>query len=202
MPFVVEDGTGLPDATSFITLAFFKEYADDRGRDYSAHTDAAIEQAIVRGTFYLSESFRWKGVRKRLRNNENGYQALAWPRYGVYDRESSYYDYARDGTYYGPGSSYGLYGSYVDADSIPREVQWATCEAGLYELDNPNALQPAYIAHDRVKMEKAGPVAITYDTSRQDAWGARPILLIVTDLVGPFLDTSQGSRLFGRAARG
>ncbi len=200
MPFVTEDGTGLPDATSFITLAFFKQYADDRGRDYSAHNDTAIEQAIARGTFYLSESFRWKGVRKRLRNNAAGYQALAWPRYGVYDRQSSYYDYV-DG-YYTPNYGYGLYGSYVDDDVIPREVQWATCEAALYELDNPNALQPAYTPHDRVKMERAGPVAVTYDTSRQDAWGARPVLLVIMDLIGQFLSDRGGNRLSGQAVRG
>lgn len=197
MPFVVETGEGLVNATSFITLAFFKQYCDDRGRDYAAHTDAAIEQAIVRGTFYLSESFRWKGVRKNLRNDVDGYQALAWPRYGVYDREGTFY--GTEG--YVDGHGYG-FGVYVADDSVPREVQWATCEAALYELANPNGLQPSYIAHDRVKMERAGPVAVTYDTSRQDAWGARPVLLVVMDLIGQFVSSQGGNRLSGVAVRG
>ena len=184
-----------------MSVDFFKEYADDRGRDYSAHTDTAIEQAIVRGTFYLSESFRWKGVRKRLRNNENGYQALAWPRYGVYDRQSSYYDYV-DG-YYTPNYGYGLYGSYVADDVIPREVQWATCEAALYELDNPNALQPAvYAARPRADgARRAGGGDVRYVAAGRLGRAAR-----VVGHHGPDRAISErirgGNRLSGQAVRG
>lgn len=207
MPLVVEDGTGKPTANAFISNAFATEYWQDRGRGTRGTEDdgeypfvvgsttysiGQVDSAIIRATFYLSESFHWKGIRtfgrNSTRNDEERFQALEWPRFGVYDDEGAYVPSS------GPGS-------------IPRRLQWATAEAAFYELENPQALQPAYVAHDRVKMEKAGPVAITYDTSRQDASGARPVLLAVQDLIAEFLDTGAGggaggSRFSSQAVRG
>ncbi len=216
MPLIVEDGTGREDANAFISHVYALQYWVERGRGtvpgktdhpssfadddpllvgQTSYVAAQIDAAIVRATQYLSESFRWKGYRTYGRNSTRDgvdhFQALAWPRYGVYDREGAYV----------PNSGEG---------SIPRRLKWATAEAAFYELENPSALQPAYTAHDRVKMEKAGPVAVTYDTSRQDAYGARPVLLLVQDLIGEFLDTAAGgggggaggSRVSSLAVRG
>ena len=176
---IVEDGTGRTDANAFVSLEFFARYCQERGRSLTPYTQTEHCQSIIRATEYLSESFHWKGIRKNGRNDSDGYQALAWPRYGLYDRENN----------------------WVSSDSIPREIQWATCEAAYYELANPDALQPAYTPHDRPKMLKAGSVAITYDTSRKDAWGARPTLLILQDLVGEFLSSSGGNLRSGRTSR-
>ena len=214
MSLIVEDGTGRVDANAFIGHGYALQYWSERGRgiwvvvgtkddpnvpsirdddtftaDKIDYTAAQIDAAIIRATQYLSESFKWKGYRTYGRNSkrdgEDHFQALAWPRYGVYDDEG----------FYVPNSGEG---------SIPRRLKWATAEAAFYELQNPSALQPVYTAHDRVKMEKAGPVAVTYDTSRQDAYGARPDLLIVKDLIGEFLDAaaSGGSRVSSLAVRG
>ena len=179
MALIVEDGRGLLDADSFITLDYGRTYWTSRGYEFSTCTELQQEAAVRRATHYLSESFRWKGLRRYDRNDSHGYQALAWPRYGVYDRE----------------------GAYVEDDVIPRELMQATAEAAWYEMNDPEGLQPAYVAHDRVRMEKAGPVAITYDTSRQDAWGARPVLLSVLDLISEFLDERAGNRYSGVSIR-
>ncbi len=176
--FRVENGEGLPDANAFVSLTYFKTYQIDHGRSTSDYTDPQMQSAIIRGTQYLSESFRWKGRRRNTRWQQN-FQRLAWPRYGVFDHE----------------------GAWVRDDSIPRELQWATCEASWYELENPHGLQPAYTPHDRVKMEKAGPVSVTYETSRRDPAGSRPVLLIIYDLVGEFIDPYAGNQYSGHAIR-
>lgn len=185
MALVVEDGNpiwGKPNANAFDSLANVKARWTALGRDFSSYSDAQIEAAIIRATAWLSESFTWKGWRRHGRNSREGYQALAWPRYGVYDRE----------------------GSYVDDEEIPIEIRWATAEAAWHELQEPESLNPAYTPHGREKKLRAGPVEIEYDLSRQDATGARPVLLAVTDLVAEFLNTAtgSGSRYSSLAVRG
>lgn len=180
MAIVVEDGTGLTNADAFISVAFFKEYHDARGNDYSDYANAALEQAIVRATDFISESHHWAGYKVKERGHRDGEQALAWPRSYVVDRN----------------------GYSVANDEVPTEVQKATAEVAFYEAGTPGGMQPTYVAHDRVASEKVGPLSIEYDLSRRDAEGARPVLLIVRDLIGQFLARGAGNRLAGSAVRG
>ena len=193
---VLEDGTGKENANSFVSLADAKARWILQGRA-SDHTDsddnsigvtvngtdyldAAIEAAIIRATFYISESFQWAGYKRWGRRTSNSrFQALAWPRYGAYDDE----------------------GLPIDNDEIPREIVWATIEVALYELENPGGLQPTYTATDRVMEEQAGSVRVKYDVSQKNEYAARPVLLSVQDLIGPFL-RKTGGRLSGATARG
>ena len=181
--FIVETGSGLSNANSFITVAFAKEYWLARGRSVvtpTPYTDTVIQEALVRGTQYISESHRWKGFRRRQRHSTEGFQALEWPREDVLDRE----------------------GNWVPSYEVPREVKQATAEAGWYELQNPHGLQPSYISHGRIKSQMVGNLKIEYDVSRKDASGARPVLLIIRDLIGEFLNPAYSNRLSGRAVRG
>ncbi|MEB3419910.1 DnaT-like ssDNA-binding protein [Salipiger marinus] len=182
MPIVVEDGTGKTDATAFISLAYFKAYCDARGHTYGAD-DTLIEQAIVRATAYLSDSYRWAGERIRGRSAIGGGQALAWPRSDVVDDD----------------------GYSVPADSVPDEIQRATAEVARRELSTPGAMTPDYTPSERVKSKtvKAGPVssATEYDLSRTDADSVRPVLLVVRDLIGPLLARGGGSMIQGSAVR-
>lgn len=179
MAITVENGTGLTNADALISLVYFKEYHDARGNDYSAYADAALEKAIVRATDFMSESHHWAGYKLKERGHQDGEQALAWPRTYVVDRN----------------------GYSVDIDVVPTEVQKATAEVALYEAGTPGGMQPTYVAHDRVKSEKVGPLATEYDLSRKDAEGARPVLLIVRDLIGQFLAKGANNRLAGTAVR-
>jgi hypothetical protein len=79
MALVVEDGTGLPNADSYISVAEYKAYADGRGYDYSALTDAQLEQKLREGTQFIDTIQRFKGI--QLVST----QALEWPRSGAYD---------------------------------------------------------------------------------------------------------------------
>ena len=182
MAFVLEDGSGLTNSNAFVSVAAFKTYADDRGLVYSGtYSDAQIEQAIVRATDYLSNSFAWQGFRVKERNDSAGAQALAWPRTSVLDSA----------------------GYTLDSESLPWELENATCEVAWHELANNRAMAPAYDAHGRAKIEKVGPLMTEYDLSRLDPDGARPELLAVRDLIGQFLEQGAlgGSRLSGEASR-
>jgi len=75
MAIVVEDGTVVPTANSYVSLAEFKGWADDRGITYG--TDSAISQQLFRATDYF-ESLSFKGVK----HTED--QPLQWPRDDVY----------------------------------------------------------------------------------------------------------------------
>jgi hypothetical protein len=79
MALVVEDGTGLSDAESYISVAQYKAYADGRGYDHSALSDTQIEQKLREGAQFVDTIGRFKGV--QLVST----QALEWPRSGCID---------------------------------------------------------------------------------------------------------------------
>lgn len=180
MTITVEDGTGKVDADAFVSLADFKLYCDGRGKDYSAYADAALEQAIVRASDYLSNGFSWKGYKVNPRGASGGEQALAWPRTGVVDAN----------------------GYSVASDSVPLEIEKATYEIAAVEMVTPGAMQPTYTPSERVKREKVGPLETEYHISDTSPQSARPVLLSVRDLIGGLLSTSGGSRIVGAAYRG
>lgn len=179
MTLVVEDGTGKTDANAFASLAYCKTYWTGRARTHDTFSDAVLEAAIIRATDHLSDGYRWRGYKLKERGHPDGEQALAWPRSYVWDRN----------------------GYSVAQDEVPAEIQKATAEIALYEAGSPNAMQPIYNPHGRVKSERVGELAVTYDMSRTDADGARPVLLAVRDLVSEFLEPGAGSMLSGGSFR-
>ena len=180
MTFTLEDGTAKTDANAFVSVTAFKAYCDLRGVSYSAYSDEQLEQAIVRGTDYLSEGFSWKGTKVKPRGTTGGEQALAWPRYNATDRN----------------------GYTVESDSVPWEVVRATCEVAIAEMASPGVMQPTYTPSERVKRERVDKLEVEYHVSNTSPQSARPILLRVRDLIGGLLDTTGGSRIVGTAYRG
>lgn len=167
MSLTVEDGSGLSDADALISLAYWKTYADALGWAYSpTYSDTQIEQAIRRGSRYVSDAFTFKGV-KLLRA-----QAFAWPRYGVCDAD----------------------GWPINSDEVPIQVQRAVAEASWRELQSADSLRPDVTMTDRVKSEQVGPLAVTYaDASGPNA--ARPDVKIIRDLLRGLLAAGGGVQL-------
>lgn len=82
MSLIVDDGTGLSTAESYISVADADTYiAAYKGADatWDAATDATKEIAARQATQYLDGFYSWKGV------TLTSTQALDWPRTGVYD---------------------------------------------------------------------------------------------------------------------
>ena len=75
MAFVVEDGTGLSTATSFVSVAEADTYFSDRASTaWAALDDTAKQAALVTASEYVSTAFEYIG------NKVQTAQALAWPR--------------------------------------------------------------------------------------------------------------------------
>lgn len=78
MAFVVEDGTGKPDATAYCDVAFADSYFADEGGNsaWTAANPAQKQNAIVKATRYIDQRFAklFRGVQSTNR------QALQWPR--------------------------------------------------------------------------------------------------------------------------
>src|SRR5687767_15226190 len=112
MAIIVEDGTGLSTAESYITVAYADTYHTDRGQTTWTGTDAAKEAALRRALAYLDGRYgpRFNGLRKLGRD-----QALMWPRVGASDSE----------------------GWLIDDTVIPAELKRAQAEAALRELEEP-----------------------------------------------------------------
>ena len=64
MPLVVQNTLGnATGANSYVSLAFFKQYALDYGHDISSYSDTELEQALVRARLYIDTRFQYLGAR-------------------------------------------------------------------------------------------------------------------------------------------
>ena len=173
---IVEDGTGLSTAESYITVAYADTYHSDRGETSWSGTDAAKEAALRRALAYLDGRYgpRFNGLRRLGRE-----QALMWPRVGASDSE----------------------GWIIDSDVIPEELKRAQAEAALRELEEPGSLAPDVSTAGSVTMvrEKVGPLetetqyATTGSSGSSVAERTRPFIQTLDDLLSPLLRGVGGS---------
>lgn len=111
MAIIVEDGTGLPNSESYVSVSDATTYHANRGNSAwtALATDALREQALRKATDYLMQAYRsrWKGYRTKPST-----QALDWPRQGVVVDDAYLIE-------------------YVDDNIIPDELKNACCELAL-----------------------------------------------------------------------
>lgn len=101
--FIEEDGSGKPDATSYVSLDFFKQYWFNADYNYGTLSDNGVYRLLNRASAYIDNNYR-KGF-PGYRQYED--QALEWPRTGAYYLDK--YD--------------------IDESLVPVEIKNATCEA-------------------------------------------------------------------------
>jgi len=107
MAFVVEDGTGLETATSYISEAFVDGYHLDRGNSkWEDFSSAEKQSALIRASDYVDKRFgkRFVGFRERKE------QALEWPRMDAFDADGFLLN---------------------SVDDVPRNLQKAVAEYAL-----------------------------------------------------------------------
>lgn len=143
MAIVVEDGSGLSNSNSYISVAdadTYLTYNDHIIATWTALSTTEKENALIRATMYLDRYMNWNGYKV---NSEN---ALRWPRSNVKD----------------------LDGFYFSISEIPEQVQRAVAELGYLlsqsDLDDDPAskgISEVTVDVIRVKFDKtdrSGPV--------------------------------------------
>jgi len=102
--FVLETGTGITGATSYVDITELKQYFFDNEYDFDSLTDIDIQRLANKATLYIDSNYQssWPGY---VQTED---QALLWP------RSSGYY----------------LTGYEIAEDTIPKEVKDAVCEMG------------------------------------------------------------------------
>ena len=109
MAFVVEDGTGLSTANSYVSLAEWTTYNTDRNNTEAlAYSDAAVQGALIYATEYLDQQYDWYSLAQSTT------QALGWPRAAFYIRDNK----------------------YIAGDSVPQPIKNATIELAIAHLSN------------------------------------------------------------------
>lgn len=108
---VVEDGTGLANADSYISVADADDYHDLLGNTSWTGADATKEHALRKATQYIQQVYfdRWDGYRK------TSAQALDWPREDVQIKGLRFVE-------------------YVASTTIPQEVKNACASLALRAL--------------------------------------------------------------------
>jgi hypothetical protein len=106
MALIIEDGTVVVGANSFVTLAEARAYTSDRGIDLPVD-GVEVEQALVKaGDYLLSLEQKFKGERL------TSAQSMVYPRMGAT-----------------------LFGDYVASDTIPQQVKDAQIVLASYAAD-------------------------------------------------------------------
>lgn len=140
MPFVVEDGTGRADATSFCSVADADAYLGSASTTWQSSTTATKQTALEQATRFIAQTYdgEWIGTR-RLEG-----QALPWPRSCAYDSD----------------------GFSVGYSSVPRAVRDATIEAARRHVEG-TVLSPDQDGGGSTRKEElaVGPIRISTEFS-------------------------------------
>lgn len=129
---VVEDGTGVADANSYVSVADARTYASNRGIVLPSDDDE-VAAMLIRSTDYLeAQECRYQGKRT------SSSQSLAWPRTGVF-----------------------LNCDEVPSNVIPKSLIAAQVQLAM-AINAGFDLQPNVSPQDYVTREKVGPIETEY----------------------------------------
>jgi len=133
MAFVVENGTGLSNSNSYISVADADSYFTDRNKtDWISKSEAEKKAALIEATRFIDGNYLWTG---HIKYND---QSLGWPRILVCDDE----------------------GRNIDSDTIPERVKFATCELAYEALTK--SLSPALPRGGEIKRRKVSSLEVEY----------------------------------------
>ena len=152
--FVVEDGTGLANSTSYAALDFANAYAATnpfQASTWNGLSDAAKQNLLMFATRTLDNRFQWAGEKAFA------VSALRWPRYGAYDRD----------------------GFPVNPRAVPVEVQEATVEMAIYLMQDD---WTAPRAEDQFKELDVDVITVKYNTDYRRGYMPDSVVQILDTL--------------------
>lgn len=173
MALIVEDGTGLLMADSYVDLETAEAYHASYGNVNWTGDETDKETALRRASRYIDARYR-----SRLPGSRSlATQRLLWPRRNVLWDD----------------------GTAMAYDSLPTALVSAVCEAALLELQTPGTLNPVIVPGEQVQSETVGPLSTTYRSSGNATRDARPVVTLIDDIMAPLLDSDSLSRVAKRA---
>lgn len=125
---IVEDGTIVPNANSFVTVAEADEYLQANIHVWPVWSDLSEESKealLIWATRYLDQRAIWKG---RKTNNTS---ALRWPRTGVKDAD----------------------GEWIGDFTIPPQLKQATIEMARYLIESDRSTDRPQDGLSRLKVD-------------------------------------------------
>ena len=141
MATVVEDGTGLANATSLVALAGIRSFAEARGVELTDDDDE-LEILVTKSVDYMkSREAEYSGT--RLTDT----QSLPWPRTDQY-----------------------IYGTLVEDGTVPQAAKDYQCQI-ILALDAGVELMPTHTNDNRpLKRQKTGPLEKEWFDARSSAY--------------------------------
>lgn len=136
MNFEVEDGTSKTNATSYVTVAEFRSYWEDRSVNVEAFNDTDVQGYLNAATEYIDATYDFVGT------PTDTDQALSWPRYIT--------------------SQTGLQRKVIDSDDIPQEIKNAVNYLAYEASKGKTAL---FEIDKGVVSESYGGISKTYNKS-------------------------------------
>ena len=168
MALIIENGSIVPGAESYVSVADCETYCTNRGLAFTGTVDLQ-EQALRRATVWLDGAFRarYVGWRKEGRS-----QPLEWPR-KVAQVQTQPNDFIAD-------------------DVVPQEVIDANCEAAVRELATPGGLSPDITPGKiQTKVAVSGAVSVEYAATANATQDQRPVMTVISSILSPVLKAAQ-----------
>lgn len=134
---IVENGTGLTNANSFVSVDYADDYFSARGvTQWDSLTDDEKEVLLIKATDFVNASYKWRG-----KKSTQG-QALSFPRTNCIDNDG------------------------YKVSGVPNNLKDAVCEAS-YLLNGGDELFQKAESNGAVTSEHIGSISFTYDTSKK-----------------------------------
>lgn len=152
---IVEDGSGLENSNSYVSLQEADDYWELRNdSSWAALSDEDKTKGVVQASQYLDYFYKWIGDRY------SSVQAMTWPRVVFFDADAR-----------------AMY-----ANEIPKRIKDAACElAREAALNGP--LLPTQDRGGRVQNETVGPLSVTYFADAAGRKEFPLVDVILSDLV-------------------
>lgn len=132
---VVEDGSCVPSANSYVSLDFADSYMLNTGRTgWAEKTDNEKKACLINATSYIDRTYTkvgWKGQKKYHRH-----QSLCFPRVELFDKDGD------------------------EVAGIPEELKKAVCEAAFISMTS--SLFSVKDASGSVKKQKVDVIEVEY----------------------------------------
>ena len=170
---IVEDGTGLTNANSYVSVEYADSYFSARGiAGWETLTQAVKEQSLIRATDYIDNIFRWCGKKT------SSEQSLRFPRENLKDYEGN------------------------EIVGVPNCLKQAVCDGAML-ISNGTELFQTKNENGDVVSETITTLSFTYSKSDKSEQTTSTTLYdaINTKLRGLFIEPNNNRIVSGKVVR-